>query len=79
MNEPLTSVPPADDWLDAALRADADKSRFLAIASHDLRQPLQTLRLLNGALEEAAEERERLVDVAVGQDERGAEAHRAVS
>jgi signal transduction histidine kinase/CheY-like chemotaxis protein len=36
-------------------RRDADhanlaKSRFLATASHDLRQPLQTLGLLNGAL-----------------------------
>jgi len=36
-------------------RQDADhanlaKSRFLATASHDLRQPLQTLGLLNGAL-----------------------------
>ena len=43
---------------DAALRrarAEADqanqaKSRFLAMASHDLRQPLQSLALLNGSL-----------------------------
>jgi len=42
---------------DALVRAreDADqanraKSRFLAIASHDLRQPLQTIRLLNAAM-----------------------------
>ena len=34
----------------AAEQADAAKSRFLAAASHDLRQPLQTLRLLNGVL-----------------------------
>jgi PAS domain S-box-containing protein len=47
---------------DALVRAreDADqanraKSRFLAIASHDLRQPLQTIRLLNAALERIAE------------------------
>jgi PAS domain S-box-containing protein len=38
-----------------AARAEADganqaKSRFLATASHDLRQPLQTLQLLNAAL-----------------------------
>jgi len=35
---------------ESADRSNQGKSRFLATASHDLRQPLQTLALLNGAL-----------------------------
>lgn len=35
---------------ESADRANQGKSRFLATASHDLRQPLQSLSLLNGAL-----------------------------
>lgn len=35
---------------DEADRANLAKSRFLATASHNLRQPLQTVSLLNGAL-----------------------------
>ena len=35
---------------ESADRANQAKSRFLATASHDLRQPLQTLSLLNGVL-----------------------------
>ncbi len=49
----------ASDALEAAKRkaeaADAAKSRFLAAASHDLRQPLQTLALLQGLLARAVE------------------------
>jgi PAS domain S-box-containing protein len=35
-------------------RANQSKSRFLATASHDLRQPLQTLEMLNGTLRRRA-------------------------
>jgi len=35
---------------DTAARADADKSRFLAIASHDLRQPVHALALFTATL-----------------------------
>jgi two-component system, sensor histidine kinase len=38
------------DAREDAVHANLAKSRFLATASHDLRQPLQTLALLNGAL-----------------------------
>jgi two-component system, sensor histidine kinase len=40
----------ADQAREIADRANQGKSRFLATASHDLRQPLQTLELLNGTL-----------------------------
>lgn len=40
----------ADQSREIADRANQAKSRFLATASHDLRQPLQTLALLNGTL-----------------------------
>ena len=40
----------ADLARESADRANLGKSRFLAAASHDLRQPLQSLALLNGTL-----------------------------
>lgn len=56
---------------DLADRANQAKSRFLATASHDLRQPLQSLALLNGTLRRlvhAPEAREALgqQDQAIG-------------
>lgn len=44
----------ADRARELADRANRGKSRFLATASHDLRQPLQTLSLLNGVLRRVA-------------------------
>jgi PAS domain S-box-containing protein len=43
---------------DSALRAKERSSRFLAAASHDLRQPLQTIELLNATLRRLVTDRD---------------------
>ena len=48
----------------AAELANLAKSRFLAAASHDLRQPLQTMGLLQGALRQRIEDKESLAILA---------------
>jgi two-component system CheB/CheR fusion protein len=68
----ITERKSVNDALDAARRqaemADAAKSRFLAAASHDLRQPLQTLALLQGLLVRAViGERERKMVARIGE------------
>ena len=57
----------ADHAREIADRANQGKSRFLATASHDLRQPLQTLALLNGSLRRLVSEADVLE--AIGQQE----------
>jgi signal transduction histidine kinase len=47
--------------------ANREKSRFLAAASHDLRQPLQALMLFSDALQNAAQEKAtKLLSVQIG-------------
>jgi signal transduction histidine kinase/CheY-like chemotaxis protein len=48
----------AESSRQAAEQANKAKSKFLATASHDLRQPLQALRLFSDALQDAAKDKE---------------------
>ncbi len=62
----------ADQAREIADRANQGKSRFLATASHDLRQPLQTLELLNGALRRRATDHQSIDALAQQQQAIGA-------
>ncbi|MBC7952709.1 MAG: HAMP domain-containing histidine kinase [Rhodospirillaceae bacterium] len=52
----------------AAERANEAKSRFLASASHDLRQPYQALRLFHGALENPQLTRQEIAPILAKMD-----------
>lgn len=58
----------ADLARESADRANQGKSRFLATASHDLRQPLQALALLNGTLRRTVND-SRLVEALAQQEQ----------
>jgi PAS domain S-box-containing protein len=62
----------ADQAREIADRANQGKSRFLATASHDLRQPLQTLELLNGALRRLVTDRSALEAISQSEQAIGA-------
>ena len=61
-----------EDARRTAEQANLGKSRFLAAASHDLRQPLQTLRLLRGILEKRTKDQTGLRLIAKFEETLGA-------
>jgi two-component system CheB/CheR fusion protein len=68
----ITIAKHAEEALSAAKQvaesASLVKSRFLAAASHDLRQPLQTLQLLQGSLADKVQDQEGLEIIARGNE-----------
>jgi two-component system, sensor histidine kinase len=59
----------ADEARDIADRANQAKSRFLATASHDLRQPLQSIALLHGTMRRVLDDRAALEEALDYQDQ----------
>jgi two-component system, sensor histidine kinase len=59
----------ADQARDIADRANQAKSRFLATASHDLRQPLQSIALLHGTMRRVLDDRKSLEEALDYQDQ----------
>ncbi|HEV2228212.1 MAG TPA: ATP-binding protein [Steroidobacteraceae bacterium] len=68
MTSHVTAESRLREAMDQANHASLAKSRFLSTASHDLRQPLQTLALLNGALRRMVADRPAASDVVMQQE-----------
>jgi PAS domain S-box-containing protein len=64
INELKTKEQELSEAREAAERADLSKSKFLAAASHDLRQPVQSLALLLTVLEKHASKNPKIIKTA---------------